>query len=73
MGIKQSIAGMTERQKFWATVCLVPFAPVLMLAAIPVLIVLMILILMYEAAEDVIDQLWRWSSGLPQRHKPDRF
>lgn len=73
MGIKQRIAAMTERQKFWATVCLVPFAPVLMLAAIPVGVVGLFLLLFYEMCEDIVDQLWRWASGLPQRRNTRPF
>lgn len=73
MGIKQRIAAMMERQKFWATVCLVPFTPVLVLVAIPAIVVLMFGLLFYEAAEDVIDQIWRWASGLPQRRNTRPF
>lgn len=73
MGIKQRIAGMTKRQKFWATVCLTPFTPVLFVAAIPVAIAGLFLLLAYEMGEDIVDQLWRWASGLPQRRNPDNF
>ena len=73
MGIKQRIASLTERQKFWATVCLMPFSPVLMLAALPVGVVGLFLLLFYEMCEDIVDQLWRWASGIPQRNRPDHF
>ena len=73
MGMKQIISGMTERQKFWAAVCLVPFAPFLMVAAFPVCAVGLLLLLLYEACADIVDQLWRWASGIPQRRRPGRF
>jgi len=61
--MKSWLASLTERQKFWIAVGMVPISPLLFFAAVICIVPLGIGALMWEACHDLISSLCNWAGG----------